>query len=57
MRRKMYLSAWHAFFFFLKSFPTCNAVKSMFRFTRRGIFLKETVPWTVEGMAWDACHS
>lgn len=35
-------------FLLRKSFPTCNAVKSMFRFTR-SVFLKETMPWTWRG--------
>ena len=43
-------------FFLEESFPTRNAVKSMLELTRRGAFLRETVPWTVGGVAWGARH-
>ena len=52
----MFSYAWYAFFL-EKSFLFRKAVASMFWLTRRGVFLKKTVSWTVEGMAWDTCHS
>ena len=55
MREKR--SHMHGMHFFWRSFPLRKAVTSMFWLTRRGVFLKKTVPWTVEGMAWDTCHS
>ena len=43
--------------FFGEEFSSQESCDKHVLIGQRGVFLKKTVPWTVEGMAWDSCYS
>ena len=56
LERKNFFSARHAFFL-IEKFSHQESCDSHVLINQKRLISAETMPWTVEGIAWNTCHS